>query len=133
MKELDITYLKNGCVNNAFILCKYSFKNYEILIYKFFNKQLTKDEIQLINNNSPKFNFNHDEIMSFINKIDIYIVDKNYLLHRGINQNFLNNCNLSYYILGCQRYLFYSEKLKLFMIVPLKVTKLHHKKNNSQN
>ena len=88
------------------------------------NKQLTKSEIQSINQNSPKFNFSFEEIMSFINKINIYIVDRNYLIHRCINQNFLNNSNLSYYIQNGIQYLFFCEKLKLFMILPLKVTKL---------
>ena len=64
LKEIDIKYLKDDCVNNAFILCKYSFINYEILINKFINKQLTKIEIQYINNNnSAKFNFTSDEMM----------------------------------------------------------------------
>ena len=56
LKEIDITNLKTAVQNNAFILCKYSFINYEIDINKFMNKQLTKDEIILINQNSPRFN-----------------------------------------------------------------------------
>ena len=123
LKEIDITNLKT-CGSNAFILCKYSFINYEIYLNKFINKQLTKSEIQSINQNSPKFNFSFEEIMSFINKINIYIVDRNYLIHRCINQNFLNNSNLSYYIQNGIQYLFFCEKLKLFMILPEKVTKL---------
>ena len=89
LKEIDLTNLKHNCEINAFILCKYSFINYDIFIIKFMNKQLTESEIQFINKNSPKFNFTFYEIMSFINKIDIYIVNKNYLINRGINQNFL--------------------------------------------
>ena len=133
LKEIDISYLKKSCVSNAFILCKYSFINCDNYINKFINKQLTKDEIILINQKSPKFNFTPDEIMPFINKIDIYIVDKNYLINRGIDSNFLNNTNLSYFIDNGIKYLYFFETLKLFMIVPLKETKLHNKKNNCQN
>ena len=125
LKETDIANLT--CNANAFILCKYSFINYEIYINKFINKQLTEDEIILINNNSPKFNFTFKEIMLFINKIDIYIVDKNYLIHRGIKDNFLNNYNLSYFIQDGKRYLYFFETLKLFMIVSVKVVKLQNK------
>ena len=130
--EIDITNLKLTVQGNAFILCKYSFINYEILINKFMNKQLTKDEIILINNNSPKFYFTFKEIISFINKIDIYIVDRNYLKHRGINDNFFNICNLSYFIQDGKRYLYFYENSKLFMIVPVKVTNLQNQKNNNQ-
>jgi hypothetical protein len=56
LKEIDITNLKQNCENNAFILCKYSFINYDNYINKFINKKLTKDEIILINQNSPRFN-----------------------------------------------------------------------------
>ena len=132
LKEIDITNLKNNTENNAFILCKNSFINYEILINKFINKQLTKDEIILINNNSPKFYFTFKEIISFINKIDIYIVDRNYLIHRGIDQKFLIS-NLFYYIQDGKRYLYFFENSKLFMISPVKVTKLQNQKNNNQN
>jgi len=119
---------------NVFILCKNSFINYEIYINKFMNKQLTKDEIQLINRNSPKFNFTSDEIMSFINKINIYIVDRNYLIHRGINQIFLNDCNLSYCKQNGIKYLYFIQEIKLFKIDPVvKVIKLPNQSNNINN
>ena len=128
LKPIDLTILKT-CEANAFILCKYSFINYEIDINKFMNKQLTKEEIRLVNQNSPKFNFSFEQI----NKIDIYIVDRNYLIHRGINQVFLNNCNLSFYKDNDKVFLYFCEELKLFMIVPVKVTKLQNQTNNNQN
>ena len=37
------------------------------------------------------------------------------------------NCNLSYYIQDDKRYIFFSEKSKLFMIEPIKVIKLQNK------
>jgi len=49
LKEISIANLNNNFENNAFILCKYSSINYENYINKFMKKQLTKDEIQLIN------------------------------------------------------------------------------------
>ena len=99
------------------------------------NKQLTKDEIQLINKNSPKFNFSFYEIMSFKNKINIYIVDRNYLIHRGINQIFLNNCILSYLLHNRIKYLYFFESLKLFKIEPIKVIKMNNNSigNNVEN
>jgi len=132
LKQIDLTNLKK-CESNAFILCNNSFINYEIYKNKFMNKQLTKDEIQLINQNSPKFNFTSDEIMSFINKINIYIVNSNYLIHRGINQIFLNNCNLSYYIYNGIKYLYFFNNSKLFKIDPVKVIKLSNQNNNLNN
>ena len=132
LKEIDITHLKSNSENNSLLLCKYSFINYKIDINKFMNKQLTKDEIILINNNSPKFNFTFKEIISFINKIDIYIVDRNYLIHRGIHQNFLIS-NLFYYIKDGKRFLYFFENSKLFMIMPVKVIKLQNQKDNNQN
>ena len=106
LKEIDLTNFKT-CENNAFILCKYSFINYEIYLNKYMNKKLTKSEIQLINQNFPKFSFSFDEIRSFIYKINIYIVDKNYLIPRGINRNFLEHNNLAYYMHKGIEYLFF--------------------------
>ena len=128
LKEIDLTNLKDNCVSNAFILCKYSLINYDIYIEKFMNKKITKDEIQSINQNLPRFSFTFEEIMSFINKIDIYIVNKNYLKHRGIHRNFLFS-NLSYYIQDGKKYLFFCEKAKLFMIEPIKLIKLQNQNN----
>ena len=134
LKEIDLTNLKK-CEANAFVLCKYSLINYEKYINRFMNKQITKDEIQLINQNSPKFQFTLDEIMSFINKINIYIVDSNYLIDRGINQIFLNDCNLSYYIHNGIKYLYFNKEFKLFKIDQVKVMKLPNQNdiNNSIN
>jgi len=132
LKEIDLTNLKSNSENNAFILCKYSFINYEVDINKFMNKQLTKDKIQLINHNSPKFNFTSDEIMSFKNTINIYIVDNNYLIHRGINQDFLYS-NLFYYIDNGIKYLYFIQELKLFKIAPIKIIKLPNQSNNINN
>ena len=97
------------------------------------NKKLTNEEIQKINQNSPKFNFTFDEIMSFNNKIDIYIVNKNYLVNRGINQIFLNNCNLSFFINNGKKYLYFLEELKLIMIEPFRIRKLSNININNNN
>ena len=119
--QIDINNLQQiqqHIIRDVFIFCKYSFINYENYSAKFMNNKLAYEEIQLINHNSPIFNFTFDEIMSFINKIDIYIVDKNYLINRGINQIFLNNCNLSYFINNGQKYLYFYKELQLLMIEP---------------
>ena len=65
--------------------------------------------------------------MSFINKINIYIVDRNYLIHRGIKQNFLYS-NLFYYIDSGIKYLYFFENLKLFKIENVKIVKYNNKK-----
>ena len=127
LKEIDLTNFKT-CENNAFILCKYSFINYDIYINKFMNKQLSKIYIQIINQNSPRFIFSFEEIMSFINKIDIYIVNRNYLIHRGIYPKFLEYTNLAYYIHNGKRYLFFFNELKLFKIEPGNTTILSNQK-----
>ena len=121
LKQIDINNLQQiqqHIIRDVFIFCKYSFINYENYSAKFMNNKLAYEEIQLINQNSPIFNFTFDEIMSFNNKIDIYIVDKNYLINRGINQIFLNKCNLSYFINNGQKYLYFYKELQLLMIEP---------------
>ena len=120
-------------IRGVFIFCRYSFINYEIYFTKFLNKKLTNEEIQLINQNSPIFNFTFDEIMSFNNKIDIYIVNKNYLVNRGINQIFLNNCNLSFFINNGKKYLYFFKELKLLMIEPFRIIKSANININNNN
>jgi len=72
--------------------------------------------------------------MSFINKINIYIVDRNFLVHRGIKQNFLYS-NLFYYIDSGIIYLYFFENSKLFNET-VKIVKNNNNKtkaNNSNN
>ena len=120
-------------IRGVFIFFRYSFINYEIYFTIFMNKKLTNEEIQLINQNSPIFNFTFDEIMSFNNKIDIYIVNKNYLVNRGINQIFLNNCNLSFFINNGKKYLYFFKELKLLMIEPFRIIKSANININNNN
>ena len=69
----NLLQLQQHMIRDVFIFCQYSFINYEHYSANFMNKELTLNEIQFINKNSPKFNFTFNEIMSFNKKL-IYIL-----------------------------------------------------------
>ena len=129
-KEID--YIQLNTYYKVFILCKKSF-NYQIDINKFLNKNLTENEIQSINLNSPNFNFKFNEFISFQKEFDIYIVDKNYLLNRGINENFIYDCKLSYAINNEKKILSFNEEIKYLIIESLKPNKLLNQNKDNEN
>ena len=98
IKEIIETPSMNNLMP-IFILCQYSIVNYPYInIRNFINKTISEEEKLIIRGSTFRFSFTTKEIISMHkNKMEIFIVNKAFLIKCGIDHSIIKLTNIFYY------------------------------------